>query len=97
MSADSVYSEQSGEEHENRVSTSLIVAALEHMDPRKSWLVNYLPVATEKQPTSSETEHSRLSMLSTGSLPDEQADEEPDVPIGYAYGGEDGTAPDHIV
>ncbi|KAH9951418.1 hypothetical protein B0H21DRAFT_888349 [Amylocystis lapponica] len=97
MSVDSAYSTQSGEEHQKRVSTSLIMAALEHLDPRKSWLGNYL-LPISRQPPSGGTEHSRLSQISTTSVHDyEQVDGQPGVPIGYAYGGEDGATPGQLV
>ncbi|OCH95209.1 hypothetical protein OBBRIDRAFT_767857 [Obba rivulosa] len=85
VSTGSVYSQQSGEDHQNRISSSLILAALGQESTRRSLLANYIPMDENRRHGH---EPSRLSHMSTGSVYSE-IDDEPWVPIGYAYGGED--------
>lgn len=88
----SVYSTASGEERQKRVSTSLIMAALGHMDPRRSWLGNYLPLNAQRNRTNNDVEASRLSQMSAASAYS-QTDDQLEEAVGYAYGGEEGPAP----
>jgi len=87
----SAYSTESGEERQKRVSTSLVMAALGHMDPRRSWLGNYLPL-NRRSRAADDLEHSRLSTMSAASAysqPDVDADADAEEHVGYAYGGEE--------
>ncbi|GBE82568.1 predicted protein [Sparassis crispa] len=94
MTSDSVYSTESGEEHQNRVSASLIMAALEHLDIRRS-IANYLPLGSGRN---NGMAHSRLSHMSTGSADEQEDIDEPEDAIGVAYGGEDqGPSADNMV
>jgi len=88
----SAYSTASGEERQKRVSTSLIMAALGHMDPRRSWLGNYLPLSAPRNRGNNDLEASRLSRMSTASMYS-QPDDIHGGPVGYAYGGEEGPQP----
>ncbi|KAI0928133.1 hypothetical protein AcV5_005797 [Taiwanofungus camphoratus] len=91
-SSASVYSTESGEERQNRVSSSLIMAALGHLDPRRSFLANYLPLTAPKHGNSHDIEQSRLSQVSAASVYSQP--DEPSEHVGYAYGGsEEGPTP----
>lgn len=89
VSSGSVYSQQSGEEHQQRISSSLILAALGQETTRRSLLANYIPMDESGRYGH---EPSRLSRMSTTSLYSE-IDDEPWVPVGYAYGGEEDERP----
>ncbi|KAH9830962.1 uncharacterized protein C8Q71DRAFT_862098 [Rhodofomes roseus] len=85
----SAYSTESGEERQKRVSTSLVMAALGHMDPRRSWLGNYLPL-NRRSRAADDLEQSRLSTMSAASAYSQpEAEAEADEHVGYAYGGEE--------
>ncbi|CCM06095.1 uncharacterized protein FIBRA_08342 [Fibroporia radiculosa] len=88
----SAYSAESGEERQTRVSTSLVMAALGHLDPRRSWLGNYLPLSANRHRANNDLERNRLSQMSEVSTYS-QGDEMPSEPVGYAYGGEEGPGP----
>ncbi|KZT03428.1 uncharacterized protein LAESUDRAFT_368707 [Laetiporus sulphureus 93-53] len=79
-SSTSAYSAESGEERQKRVSTSLIMAALGYMDPRRSWLGNYL---SNRRRSNYDIEQSRLSQMSAASGYS-QTEEYSGVPVGYA-------------
>jgi len=81
VTSESVYSEDSGEEHQNRVSASLILAALEHLDVRRS-IAHYLPLGSRRN-SAADAEHSRLSQMSV------DPEGEPGSDVGLAYGGDD--------
>ncbi|KZT66723.1 hypothetical protein DAEQUDRAFT_767812 [Daedalea quercina L-15889] len=83
----SAYSTESGEERQKRVSTSLVMAALGHLDPRRSWLGNYLPLSRRSR-VMDDVEQSRLSTMSAASAYSQTSTDEH---VGYAYGGEEST------
>lgn len=85
----SAYSNESGEERQKRVSSSLVMAALGHLDPRRSFLGNYLPL-NRRSRVVDDVEQSRLSTMSAASAASQL---DADEPVGYAYGGEDGEVP----
>lgn len=85
----SAYSNESGEERQKRVSSSLVMAALGHLDPRRSFLGNYLPL-NRRSRVADDLEQSRLSTMSAASA---YSQTDADEPVGYAYGGEDSELP----
>ncbi|PCH39573.1 hypothetical protein WOLCODRAFT_29631 [Wolfiporia cocos MD-104 SS10] len=85
----SVYSTESGEERQTRVSSSLIMAALGHMDPRRSWLGNYLGRGASRHRTSAGNDLEQRTLSRTSILGVDDAEEG----VGLAYGGEEGMGP----
>ena len=76
MSSLSAYSAQSGEERQMRVPSSLIMAALERLDPRRPLSTGYRRAARHSVAMSDDL--NRLSQISAGSaylqIPSDPAD-----------------------
>ncbi|OBZ75773.1 hypothetical protein A0H81_04694 [Grifola frondosa] len=89
LSSGSVYSTQSAMEERQRSVPSSLIMALSTEDVRRSLLASYIPFYSRLRPNSG-AEGSRLSEYSAASADEPQADDQPWVPVGYAYGGEEG-------
>ncbi|KAJ3554584.1 hypothetical protein NM688_g3033 [Phlebia brevispora] len=83
VSSISMYSTQSGEEHQMRVPSSLIMAALGRLDPRRPLSATYRRSARHSATTASD-DFNRLSQISAGSAYLQLPNDPSDVQVGLA-------------